>query len=45
MMLLGSVAEQVLRSVYLPVITVVPEAHLPVAKRCRRTSIAACHQP
>jgi nucleotide-binding universal stress UspA family protein len=29
-MLLGSVAEQVLRSVYLPVITVGPEAHLPV---------------
>jgi len=30
-LLLGSVAEQVLRSVYLPVITVGPEAHLPVA--------------
>ncbi len=29
-MLIGSVAEQVLRSVYLPVITVGPEAHLPV---------------
>lgn len=29
-MLLGSVAEQVLRSVILPVITVGPEAHLPV---------------
>ena len=29
-LLLGSVAEQVLRSVYLPVITVGPEAHLPV---------------
>lgn len=29
-MLLGSVAEQVLRSVYLPVITVGPEVHLPV---------------
>jgi nucleotide-binding universal stress UspA family protein len=29
-MLLGSVAEQVLRSVNLPVITVGPEAHLPV---------------
>jgi len=28
-LLLGSVAEQVLRSVYLPVITVGPEAHLP----------------
>ncbi len=31
-LLLGSVAEQVLRSVYLPVITVGPEAHLPVDK-------------
>ncbi len=31
-LLLGSVAEQVLRSVYLPVITVGPEAHLPVNK-------------
>jgi len=30
-LLLGSVAEQVLRSVNLPVITVGPEAHLPVA--------------
>lgn len=30
-LLIGSVAEQVLRSVYLPVITVGPEAHLPVA--------------
>jgi nucleotide-binding universal stress UspA family protein len=29
-LLLGSVAEQVLRSVYIPVITVGPEAHLPV---------------
>jgi nucleotide-binding universal stress UspA family protein len=29
-MLIGSVAEQVLRSVYFPVITVGPEAHLPV---------------
>ncbi len=29
-LLIGSVAEQVLRSVYLPVITVGPEAHLPV---------------
>jgi nucleotide-binding universal stress UspA family protein len=29
-LLLGSVAEQVLRSVHLPVITVGPEAHLPV---------------
>ena len=31
-LLVGSVAEQVLRSVYLPVITVGPEAHLPEAK-------------
>jgi nucleotide-binding universal stress UspA family protein len=31
-LLLGSVAEQVLRSVNLPVITVGPEAHLPVAE-------------
>ena len=31
-LLLGSVAEQVLRSVNLPVITVGPEAHLPVEK-------------
>jgi nucleotide-binding universal stress UspA family protein len=30
-LLLGSVAEQVLRSVYLPVMTVGPEAHLPMA--------------
>jgi len=30
-LLLGSVAEQVLRSVYLPVMTVGPEAHLPLA--------------
>ena len=29
-LLVGSVAEQVLRSVYIPVITVGPEAHLPV---------------
>jgi nucleotide-binding universal stress UspA family protein len=29
-LLIGSVAEQVLRSVYLPVVTVGPEAHLPV---------------
>ena len=29
-LLIGSVAEQVLRSVYIPVITVGPEAHLPV---------------
>jgi nucleotide-binding universal stress UspA family protein len=31
-LLIGSVAEQVLRSVYIPVITVGPEAHLPVAQ-------------
>ncbi|HWE86248.1 MAG TPA: universal stress protein [Terracidiphilus sp.] len=30
-LLIGSVAEQVLRSVHIPVITVGPEAHLPVA--------------
>lgn len=34
-LLLGSVAEQVLRSVNLPVITVGPEAHLSVARRER----------
>jgi nucleotide-binding universal stress UspA family protein len=34
-LLLGSVAEQVLRSVNLPVITVGPEAHLPVEKHER----------
>jgi nucleotide-binding universal stress UspA family protein len=34
-LLLGSVAEQVLRSVNLPVITVGPEAHLPVESRER----------
>ena len=33
-MLLGSVAEQVLRSVNLPVLTVGPEAHLPVESGC-----------
>jgi nucleotide-binding universal stress UspA family protein len=35
-MLLGSVAEQVLRSVNLPVLTVGPEAHLPVATQAHR---------
>jgi nucleotide-binding universal stress UspA family protein len=35
-LLLGSVAEQVLRSVNLPVITVGPEAHLPVADGKRK---------
>jgi nucleotide-binding universal stress UspA family protein len=35
-LLLGSVAEQVLRSVNLPVITVGPEAHLPVASDGRQ---------
>ena len=34
-MLLGSVAEQVLRSVNLPVLTVGPEAHLPVANEAQ----------
>jgi len=34
-LLLGSVAEQVLRSVNLPVVTVGPEAHLPVEKHER----------
>ena len=42
-LLLGSVAEQVLRSVYLPVMTVGPEAHLPVGKR-RGTRRPACHR-
>jgi nucleotide-binding universal stress UspA family protein len=37
-MLIGSVAEQVLRSVYLPVITVGPEAHLPVDRDPDRVS-------
>jgi nucleotide-binding universal stress UspA family protein len=34
-LLIGSVAEQVLRSVNLPVFTVGPEAHLPVEDDCR----------
>jgi nucleotide-binding universal stress UspA family protein len=40
-LLLGSVAEQVLRSVYLPVMTVGPEAHLPVAKGEERVVLHA----
>jgi len=40
-LLIGSVAEQVLRSVYLPVITVGPEAHLPVAKDTERVVLHA----
>ncbi len=40
-LLLGSVAEQVLRSVYLPVITVGPEAHLPVDEASPRTVLHA----
>ncbi|MGA9060288.1 MAG: universal stress protein [Terracidiphilus sp.] len=40
-LLIGSVAEQVLRSVYLPVITVGPEAHLPVARGGERIVLHA----
>ena len=40
-MLIGSVAEQVLRSVYLPVITVGPEAHLPVDRGQERVVLYA----
>jgi nucleotide-binding universal stress UspA family protein len=40
-LLIGSVAEQVLRSVYLPVITVGPEAHLPVASGEERVVLHA----
>ena len=40
-LLIGSVAEQVLRSVYLPVITVGPEAHLPVASGEQRVVVHA----
>jgi nucleotide-binding universal stress UspA family protein len=40
-LLIGSVAEQVLRSVYLPVITVGPEAHLPVDKDEERVVLYA----
>jgi len=40
-LLIGSVAEQVLRSVYLPVITVGPEAHLPVDRDEERVVLHA----
>jgi nucleotide-binding universal stress UspA family protein len=40
-LLIGSVAEQVLRSVHLPVITVGPEAHLPVDKGHERVVLHA----
>ena len=40
-LLIGSVAEQVLRSVHLPVITVGPEAHLPVDINSQRTVLHA----
>jgi nucleotide-binding universal stress UspA family protein len=40
-LLIGSVAEQVLRSVYLPVITVGPEAHLPVDRGEERVVLHA----
>jgi nucleotide-binding universal stress UspA family protein len=40
-LLVGSVAEQVLRSVYLPVITVGPEAHLPVDQKQERIVLHA----
>ena len=40
-LLIGSVAEQVLRSVYLPVITVGPEAHLPVPEDTDRVVLYA----
>ncbi len=40
-LLIGSVAEQVLRSVYLPVITVGPEAHLPVGRTNERIVLHA----
>ena len=40
-LLVGSVAEQVLRSVNLPVITVGPEAHLPVARGEERVVLYA----
>jgi len=40
-LLLGSVAEQVLRSVYLPVMTVGPEAHLAVARNGERVVLHA----
>jgi nucleotide-binding universal stress UspA family protein len=40
-LLLGSVAEQVLRSVNIPVLTVGPEAHLPVASGAERIVLHA----
>jgi nucleotide-binding universal stress UspA family protein len=40
-LLLGSVAEQVLRSVYIPVMTVGPEAHLPVVWGAERVVLHA----
>ena len=40
-LLLGSVAEQVLRSVNIPVMTVGPEAHLPVASGAERVVLHA----
>ena len=40
-LLIGSVAEQVLRSVHLPVITVGPEAHLPVPQDSSRVVLHA----
>jgi nucleotide-binding universal stress UspA family protein len=40
-LLIGSVAEQVLRSVYLPVMTVGPEAHLPVPQGVDRVVLHA----
>ena len=40
-LLIGSVAEQVLRSVYLPVMTVGPEAHLPVDRGGERVVLLA----
>ena len=40
-LLIGSVAEQVLRSVYLPVMTVGPEAHLPVDRGEERVVLHA----
>ncbi len=40
-LLLGSVAEQVLRSVHIPVMTVGPEAHLPVARGAERVVLHA----
>ena len=45
-LLIGSVAEQVLRSVYLPVITVGPEAHLPVdSSQEAQSNASSCMPP